>query len=164
MLRLTILVWLAAFSAGCSPLVQGGMALSRGHGEQALGFYQQALAEDPGDLYARRKMGQTLMTLGRFDAAVDTLNQVLAQAPDDWFATFYLGLSLVGKGERERGFEVLAGYRRSRAVWESQYVAEAAARYKKQPDLPFEDLVWSMEEALAEAQVVQERYEHQPDR
>ena len=160
-MRSTAIVLLAAlvFASGCSLKSQGGMAMSRGDYPKAISIYSQALAENPQDNFAVRKLGQAEVYNGNYAQAETRFRGYLAQHPGDWFSTFYLGLALIGQGQRDAGFEVLSGYVNSGSQEESRLVGEAVDRYRGNAELTAPELMSKLEQALASAQQAQVQYD-----
>lgn len=160
-----VVLLLAALSllSACSPQVRGGMALSRGDYPGAEAAYRQALAENPDNDFALRKLGQTLVRAGDYVQAEAVFRQALGRLPGDWFSTFYLGLALIGQGQRDRGFEVLSGYARLFSMEENRLVAEAVARTRGKTALSAVEIIGAMEQALEKAQDAQVQYDHDND-
>jgi len=52
-----------------SPLDQGAGYMKDGHWDQALAFFQKAVAKNPNDLEANRQLASCLFQMGRFDEA-----------------------------------------------------------------------------------------------
>ena len=129
--------------------MRGGQAQARGDFPQAAQYYRQVLADDPGNMVVRRQLAQVLVHAGDFSEAAAMLEGVLAEVPGDPQATLYLGLALVGTGGRDRGFDLLAGYRHWQAPREQQVVSDAARLLRGRTDMGIEDLVQAMEQAQA---------------
>ncbi len=147
--------------SGCSLKTQGGMAMSRGDYPRAIEIYQQALAENPGDVFAVRKLGQAEVYNGDYARAETRFREYLDKHPGDWFSTFYLGMALIGKGDREQGFTVVNGFTDPLGPEENRLVREAVARYKDRADIAAPDLIKTMEHALLNAQEAQGHYDRE---
>jgi tetratricopeptide (TPR) repeat protein len=83
----------AAFGATelTDQLFIGAESLARSRFEQAGQAFAQALAQEPGNAYARSRQALALAGAGRFDAAVAELQKALAARSDDLFALWTLG-------------------------------------------------------------------------
>ncbi len=145
--------------AGCSLKTQGGMAMSRRDYPRAIELYTQAMTEDPSDMFAKRKLGQALFYKGDYAPAETQFRESLVKIPNDWFSTFYLGLSLIGRGERDQGFDVLAGYKNLWGHEEQRLVLEAVASFRAKTEMPVPEVLSGLEQALAKAQDAQVQYD-----
>lgn len=145
--RLPLLLCLALL-AGCSNLVKGSLALNTHDYDKAIGYYSQAVKDDPESLYAQNRLGLTYFSKGDYAKAIETFEAVLAKKPDETFATLHLGMSLIGKGDREEGFKRLARYTVHMAFIQERFVREEAARLSRHPELSAKEIFRDLEEAV----------------
>ena len=113
-LLLPFLIFLSACSAmkAGTDLAYGRRALLGGDYEAALGYFQNALQEDPNYKYGTAYqegvlsyVGRTEYLTGRLPQARETLQKALAENKDNDVARIYLGLTLVRSGDREAGLK-----------------------------------------------------------
>src|SRR5215472_14049607 len=75
--------------------------------EEALGLYEQALAEAPEDAELYAALGDCLHSLGRLGAAIEAYRWAVARAPDLTSAWWGLGCALLTRGEYVEAIGVL---------------------------------------------------------
>ena len=96
---------------GCSAYMAGNIKLAGENYEEAIAKYQEALANNPDDWRARKKLGYAYIKTGQTDKAIDEFNRVLQQKPGESYATYYLGLAELQKGERDKTIHSWKSYR-----------------------------------------------------
>lgn len=74
---------------------RGLVELHAGHYEQALSYFDRAVAADPNDVYARYYRGTTRGRLHQWDGAIEDLRDVLDRKPDLNVAKLDLGVALI---------------------------------------------------------------------
>lgn len=143
----------------CSAGMRGNLARIQGEPESALGYYDEALRQEPDSVSLRMRVGGTCMDMGDYARAEASFRQVLALRPGQPEALFYLGLARIGKGEREAALRDLAAY-----VWPGKFllsraVREEAERLARHPDMPPKDTMRELNDALARGQKDQDELE-----
>jgi len=99
-------------AAGCaSSYGQGQSALRQGRYDEAVGYFNQALSQDPGRSDAVVGLGLAEYRRGNLDQAVQILQRALAERPNDPRVRLYLGLAYLRKGETARAIEQLSQLR-----------------------------------------------------
>jgi tetratricopeptide (TPR) repeat protein len=153
------LILLLLFLSGCAgPVGQGNMALLRGDYQQAEALFQKAIAEDPENLTARRRLGMTYFYMGRdkdptkFGPAVEQfeiIGESRTMQPEE---QFYYGLSLIGQGHRDKGFAALKTLSHPTKFRVQQFVRERAAQLEAFRELPLRKLFAEMEKSWREGE------------
>ena len=83
-----------ALAAGCvTPYGEGQSALQKGRFAEAEGYFNQALAADPGRTDALVGLGIAQYKQGEIDQASDTLQKALQVRPNEPSVRLYLGLA-----------------------------------------------------------------------
>lgn len=145
--------------AGCSPAVRGSMALSGGDYNLALARYHEALEQDPDSVYLRLRIGLTYFTMKDYASAEAAYKDVLIRKPGEPNALLYLGLSRVGKGERQRALDDLTGFAWPDKFYHQKYVREEAERLLRHPDMPADETIRCLLDALEEGRKEQDALE-----
>lgn len=151
----------AVLFGGCSPAVRGSMALASGDYGEALARYQEALNQEPGSVYLRKRIGLTYMAMGDYPRAEAIFDNALLLAPGEPEASFYLGLSRIGKGEVAQGLDQLTRLHWPFKFHHQKFVQEEAQRLQGHPELPLGEVIRSLQEALAAGRAEQERAERE---
>lgn len=135
---------------GCSPTVRGSMALASGDYDLALAHYNEALAQDPDSIYLRQRIGLTYFTRKDYVRAQATFQDILARSPGEPNALFYLGLSRIGKGEGQAALADLTIFAWSSKFYHQKFVREEAERLLRHPEMPPEEVIRNLLDALEE--------------
>jgi predicted Zn-dependent protease len=122
-------IMLAGLTAGCGRYGEGNLALSRGAYAEAEQEFERLVAQSPGDLTARRRLGITYVEAGDYEKAAEQFEIVQASRPLLPEEQVYYGVALIGEGQPERGFSVLGSFSYPSAFRVTQSVREAAADY-----------------------------------
>jgi len=147
-IALAFCVCAALLLSGCAFGVSGGLILNDADQRRAIEIYKAALAKDPGDWMLHRRLGLAYFDLKDYTLAEQSLQQVQALSPGDPASLLYLGLSRIGKGEREAGLDVLANFRWPFKFYHQKFVQEEAARLRKHPEEPAQEVIQDILEAL----------------
>jgi len=139
---------LVALLTGCSPAMRGSLALSRGEHDQALALYNEALQSDPQSLYLRQRIGLTYFAMKDYAQAEASFKNILLLAPGEPQALFYLGLSRIGKGEGQAGLTDLVTFHWPFKFYHQKFVQEEAARLLRHPELPADEVIGCLQDAL----------------
>ncbi|MHC1701726.1 MAG: tetratricopeptide repeat protein [Humidesulfovibrio sp.] len=134
--------------SGCSIGVSGGLILTDADQRQAIGRYQEALKKEPGDWMLHRRLGLAHFDLKEYALAEASLQEVQRLSPGEPVSLFYLGLSRIGKGEREAGLDLLSTYRWPGKFYHQKFVQEEAARLRKHPEEPAQEVIRDLLDAL----------------
>jgi len=156
---LCLLVLYACLLAGCSPAVRGSMALAGGDYDLALSRYQEALAQDPGSLYLRQRIGLTYYTKKDYPQAEASFLDILARSPGEPNALFYLGLSRIGKGEAASALDDLTRFSWPGKYYHQKFVRAEAVRLLGHPELPPVEIIRSLQDALEQGRKEQDLLE-----
>lgn len=144
---------------GCSPAVRGSLALSSGDYSLALARYHEALEQDPDSVYLRLRVGLTYFTMGDYASAEATYQDILIRRPGEPSALLYLGLSRIGKGERQRALDELTRFPWPDKFYHQKYVREEAERLLRHPDMPADETIRCLLDALEEGRKEQDQLE-----
>jgi tetratricopeptide (TPR) repeat protein len=154
-----VLLALTLSPVACGPAVKGGQAMRAGEYKAAVGLFQEALADNPGDRWTRRQLGRAYLFDGQYDLAGIELGSLVAIQPDDWESTFYLALAHIGQGRREQGYQELRELVIPFAYYMKVELVRAAERFAAQGGLPAAEVIAGMDDALATAKQNQDRRE-----
>ena len=103
MKRALLLLALVALAAGCvSPVYKGQIALRQGRYVEAEGFFNEALAEDPGKTDALVGLGVAQYKAGQIDTSIDTLEKAVQIRPNEPSVRLFLALGYLKRGETEK--------------------------------------------------------------
>jgi tetratricopeptide (TPR) repeat protein len=110
--RALFLVAVVALAAGCvSAVTQGQMALRQGRYVEAEGFFNEALAKDPGRTDALVGLGIAQYKEGQTDQAIESLEKTVQIRPNEPSVRLYLALAYLKRGETEKAELQLAALR-----------------------------------------------------
>jgi tetratricopeptide (TPR) repeat protein len=114
--RCALIGLMVLFAGGCSfglagKVQSGRQALLTNNPDAALGYFQQAAAENPQYVYTTALLSQSVLTYlgktqyltGKLPEARQTLSRALEYNPRDDMARLYLGLTLARLGETQNG-------------------------------------------------------------
>jgi len=112
MTRAWTLLAVITLTAGCvTPYGEGQRALSQGRYGQAVTYFTQALAEEPGSSDALLGLGLAQYKQGEFADAARTLERTVVERPTDPTSHLYLGLSYLQQGDAFKTKEQLSALR-----------------------------------------------------
>jgi tetratricopeptide (TPR) repeat protein len=112
MKRALLLLAVLALAAGCvSAVTQGQMALRQGRYVEAEGFFNEALAKDPGRTDALVGLGIAQYKEGQTDQAIESLEKAVQIRPNEPSVRLYLALAYLKRGETEKAEQQLAALR-----------------------------------------------------
>lgn len=154
-----LLLLLLAAASACGPAIQGGQALRSGEYKQAIGFFQQALEESPGDRWTRRQLGKAYLLDGQYIQSAAEFGALLALDPNDWEATYYLALTHIGEGRRDQGFQEIRDMVIPFAYYQKVELVRAANTYAARTDLSAHEIIVAMDQAMDTAKQNQARRE-----
>jgi tetratricopeptide (TPR) repeat protein len=132
---------------GCGGMIKGEMKLNQKKYEEAIPFFKEVLAKNPGNIRAGSKLGFAYLKTGRIDFAINQLENVLIKEPAEPFATLYLGMAYLNNGEMGKAISIWNGYRNAKQplveaeikrqltllqIAESQRMAQAALIQEQQ--------------------------------
>src|SRR5215470_4464116 len=101
-LRLLLLA-VVMLTAGCaSALLNGQIALRQGRYVEAEGYFNEALAKDPGRTDALVGLGIAQYKAGRIEESVDTLEKAVQIRPNEPSVRLYLALGYLKRVETEK--------------------------------------------------------------
>jgi tetratricopeptide (TPR) repeat protein len=110
--RALLLVAVVALAAGCaSAVTQGQIALRQGRYVEAEGFFNEALAKDPGRTDALVGLGIAQYKEGQTDQAIDSLEKAVQIRPNEPSVRLYLALAYLKRGDTEKAEQQLAALR-----------------------------------------------------
>ena len=155
------LLLLSSLAAGCSPARRGSLALANGDYPQALTRYNEALQKEPGSLHLRQRIGLTYLAMKDYAKAEASFQDILVRAPGEPNALFYLGLARIGKGEGQAALTDLTGLRWPFKFYQQKFVQEEAARLLNHPEMPPDEVIRSLQAALEQGRLEQDRYERE---
>jgi tetratricopeptide (TPR) repeat protein len=99
-------------TAGCvTPYREGQTALQRGRYVEAEGYFNQALAADPGRTDALVGLGIAQYKQGEIDQAIDTLQKAVLIRPNEPSVRLYLGLAYLRRQETDKAEQQLTALR-----------------------------------------------------
>jgi len=107
-LVLSFLLSLLLLSGCATGFRQGQAALRQGRFDEAVTYFERALAENPSQTDALVGLGIARYKQGEFDQAAETLERVVAQSPDDSQARLYLALDYIQKQDAFRAEDQLS--------------------------------------------------------
>jgi predicted Zn-dependent protease len=145
---LILCAWSALLLAGCNINITSGLILSDADQRQAIERYKEALAKDPQDWMLHRRLGLAHFDLMEYALAEQSLQTVQTFSPGEPVSLLYLGLSRIGKGEREAGLDGLATFRWPGKFYHQKFVQEEAARLRKHPEEPAQEVIQDILDAL----------------
>jgi tetratricopeptide (TPR) repeat protein len=145
----------ACLLAGCSPAMQGSMALAKGDYNLALKRYNEALAQNPGSLHLRQRIGLTYFAKKDYAQAEASFQDILNRSPGEPNALFYLGLSRIGKGETAAALDEFTRFSWPDKYYQQKYVREEAERLLRHPEMPPAELIRCLQDALEEGRQFQ---------
>ena len=95
----------------------------------AVAQYERALALDPGNATANRRLGQIELSLGQYEAALDHLKAAYAVEPASNTTRQLLGEAYLANGQREEGRVLWSGVRNDRQqleirAWWYEHIGE----------------------------------------
>ena len=106
-LRLLLLV-VVVLTAGCaSALLNGQIALRQGRYVEAEGYFNEALAKDPGGTDALVGLGIAQYKAGRIEESIDTLEKAVQIRPNEPSVRLYLALGYLKRGEKDKAVPVI---------------------------------------------------------
>lgn len=112
MKRALLLAAVVALAAGCvSAVTQGQMALRQGRYVEAEGFFNEALAKDPGRTDALVGLGIAQYKEGQTDQAIESLDKAVQIRPNEPSVRLYLALAYLKRGDTEKAEPQLAALR-----------------------------------------------------
>jgi tetratricopeptide (TPR) repeat protein len=152
---------LANLAAGCTPAMRGSIALANGDYAQALARYNEALQEKPDSLYLRQRIALTYFAMKDYSQAEASFLDILNRAPGEPNALFYLGLTRIGKGERQAALTALTAFHWEFKFYQQKFVQEEARRLLKHPDMPADETIRDLKDALALGIMEQDRIERE---
>lgn len=158
---LILLCSLSLLTGGCSPAVKGSYALSRGDHAQALAYYNEALAQNPGSAYLLTRIGMVYFDMPDYAKAEEAFLAALAKNPAYPDAQLYLGLSRIGKGEREAGLDTLDAYSTPFKFYHQKFVREEVQRLRRHPEMSAREVIRAVLDAQAAGEVEQARLEQE---
>jgi len=101
--RALLLLAVVTLAVGCaSPVYEGQIALRQGRYVEAEGFFNEALAKDPGRTDALIGLGISQYKAGQIDTAIDTLERAVQIRPNDPSVRLYLALGYLKRDETEK--------------------------------------------------------------
>jgi tetratricopeptide (TPR) repeat protein len=107
-----LLLAVVALVAGCaSSLLQGQIALRQGRYVEAEGYFNEALAQDPGRTDALVGLGIAQYKEGQTEQAIDTLGKALLVRANEPSVRLYLALGYLRSGDTEKAEEQLTALR-----------------------------------------------------
>jgi TolB-like protein/Tfp pilus assembly protein PilF len=111
----------------------GGYQFFRGNISEAIALAQQAIAEDPLEVWARMNLHAYLQAAGRYDEALEQLHKVLELDPHQVVAMASIAMIHADRGQMEEALKVA---RRAYAVgpWFPEAVGILAALLRRQGD------------------------------
>lgn len=158
-IALALCLWSAVLLSGCAAGLDGRLILSDADRRQAVVRYQEALAREPGNWLLHRRLGLVQFALKDYAPAEKSFQEVLALSPGEPLSLLYLGLSRIGKGEREAGLAGLEAFRWPGKFYHQKFVQEEAARLRRHPEAPAEDVIGDILKALEDGRREQDRME-----
>lgn len=112
MKRALLLLVVLALAAGCaSAVVQGQVALRQGRYVEAEGFFNEALAKDPGRTDAVVGLGISQYKQGQIEEAIGSLEKVVQIRPNEPSVRLYLALAYLKKGDTAQAEQQLTALR-----------------------------------------------------
>lgn len=112
MLRALLLLVVLAFAAGCtSAVVQGQIALRQGRFVEAEGFFNEALAKDPGRTDAVVGLGISQYKQGQIEESIESLQKAVQIRPNEPSVRLYLALAYLKKGDTAQAEQQLTALR-----------------------------------------------------
>ena len=111
-MRAWALLAVITLTAGCvTPYREGQSALQRGRYVEAEGYFNQALAADPGRTDALVGLGIAQYKQGEIDQASDTLQKAVLIRPNEPSVRLYLGLAYLRIQETQKAEQQLTALR-----------------------------------------------------
>jgi tetratricopeptide (TPR) repeat protein len=112
MRRALLLLAVIALAAGCaSAVVQGQMALRQGRYVEAEGYFNEALAKDPGRTDALVGLGISQYKQGQIEEAIESLEKAVPIRPNEPSVRLYLALAYLKKGNTDQAEQQLTALR-----------------------------------------------------
>ena len=112
MKRALFLLTVIALAAGCtSAVVQGQMALRQGRYVEAEGYFNEALAKDPGRTDAAVGLGISQYKQGQIEQAIESLEKAVQIRPNEPSVRLYLALAYLKKGDTAQAEQHLTALR-----------------------------------------------------
>lgn len=112
MKRALLLMAVVTLAAGCvSAVTQGQIALRQGRYVEAEGFFNEALAKDPGRTDALVGLGIAQYKEGQTDMAIESLEKVVQIRPNEPSVRLYLALAYLKRGDTEKAEQQLTALR-----------------------------------------------------
>ena len=110
--RALLLLAVLALASGCaSAVTQGQIALRQGRYVEAEGFFNEALAKDPGRTDALVGLGITQYKEGQTDLAIESLEKAVQIRPNEPSVRLYLALAYLKRGDTEKAEQQLTALR-----------------------------------------------------
>lgn len=110
--RALLLLAVVALAAGCmSAVTQGQIALRQGRYLEAEGFFNEALAKDPGRTDALVGLGIAQYKEGQTDMAIESLEKTVQIRPNEPSVRLYLALAYLKRGDTEKAEQQLTALR-----------------------------------------------------
>ena len=111
-MRAWALLAVITLTAGCvTPYREGQSALQKGRYVEAEGYFNQALAADPGQTDALVGLGIAQYKQGEIDQASDTLQKAVLIRPNEPSVRLYLGLAYLRSQETAKAEQQLTALR-----------------------------------------------------
>ncbi len=112
MRRALLVLAVATLAVGCaSAVTQGQLALRQGRYVEAEGFFNEALAKDPGRTDALVGLGIAQYKGGQVDQAIESLEKAVPIRPNEPSVRLYLALAYLKREDTEKAEEQLTALR-----------------------------------------------------
>ncbi|HZE35991.1 MAG TPA: tetratricopeptide repeat protein [Candidatus Eisenbacteria bacterium] len=112
MRRALLVLAVAVLAVGCaSAVTQGQLALRQGRYVEAEGFFNEALAKDPGRTDALVGLGIAQYKGGLVDQAIESLEKAVPIRPNEPSVRLYLALAYLKREDTEKAEEQLTALR-----------------------------------------------------
>jgi len=107
-----LLLAVVMLTAGCaSALLNGQIALRQGRYVEAEGYFNEALAKDPGRTDALVGLGIAQYKAGQIEESIGSLEKAVQVRPNEPSVRLYLALGYLKRGETDRAEEQLTALR-----------------------------------------------------
>jgi tetratricopeptide (TPR) repeat protein len=132
--------------SACSPYMRGDIQMSLQNYDAAIPLLEEALAQDPGNLAARKRLGYAYLKEKQPNQAIQQFEEVLRREPGDPEGTYYLGMAYLESGKRAEAIDTWRDYN-------NPGNSEVEKEIKKQLTLlEISESIYLAKEALAEEQ------------
>ncbi len=112
MRRARLVLAVAALAVGCaSAVTEGQLALRQGRYVEAEGFFNEALAKDPGRTDALVGLGIAQYKAGQVDQAIESLEKAVPIRPNEPSVRLYLALAYLKREDTEKAEQQLTALR-----------------------------------------------------